>query len=98
MDRAQLVYLVNEFEDQKLKCNVTKKYLFKLRNEMAVQHQAMFKQVVEINEKTTSNDENTTVHNQKMKTILLQVNDFLEHLDQSLLKCSEADRINNKAI
>ena len=26
------------------------------------------------------------------------VDDFLEHLDQSLLKCSEADRINNKAI
>ena len=66
----------------------------KLRDEMATQHHATFKQEVEINEKT----EGHTVHNQKMKTILLQVNDLLGHLDQSLLKRSEADLVNNKAL
>ena len=33
-----------------------------------------------------------------MKTILGQVNELMEHLDQSLLKCSEAYRLNNKAL
>ena len=33
-----------------------------------------------------------------MKTILAQVNDLIEHLDQSLLKRSKADELNNKAL
>ena len=33
-----------------------------------------------------------------MKTILTQVIDLLEHLDQSLLKRSKADMLNNKAL
>ena len=98
IDKAQLICLVDEFEEQKLERNATKKDLLKLRDEKAVQHQATFKQVVEINEKASSHDEKTTTHNQKMKTILIQVNDLLEHLDQSLLKRSEADYTNNKAL
>ena len=75
MDKAQLTCLVDEFEEQRLEGNATKKDLSKLRDEMAIQHHATFKQVVQINE-----------YNQKMKTILGQVNDLFEHLDQSLLK------------
>ena len=98
MDRAQLVSLVDEFDDQKLEYNATKNDLLKLRNTLAVQHQAIFKQVVAINKKTTKHDKNTSLYNQKMKTILLQVDELLTPLDQSLLKRSEADSINNKSI
>ena len=98
MDKAQLICLIDEFEDQKLERNSTKRDFLKLRDEMAVQHQATFKQVVGINEKLTSHVDTITTHNQKVKTILIQINELFEHLDQSLLKCSEADGINNKAL
>ena len=94
MDKAQLTCLVDEFEEQKLESNATKGDLSKLRNEMAIQHHTTFKRVVEINEKTSE----IASHNQKMKTILGQVNELMEHLDQSLLKRSEADRLKNKAL
>ena len=61
---------------------------------MAVQHHATFKQVVQISEKASE----LTSHNQRMKTILVQINDLFEYLDQFLLKRSKADEINNKAL
>ena len=93
-NKANLTCWVDEFEKQKLDASATKKDIMKMRDEMAVQYQATFKQVVEINEKT----EKIAEHNRKMKAILEQVNAWLEHLDQSLLKRSEADRINNNAL
>ena len=93
-NKANLTCWVDEFEEQKLDANATKKDIMKLRDEMVVQHDATFKQVVEINKKTTE----LTGHNQKMKTILTQINELLEHLDQSLLKCLEADKLNNSAL
>ena len=66
MDKAQLTCLVDEFQEQRLEGNVTKKDFLKLRDEMAVQHHTTFKQVVQINEKASK----ITDHNQKMKTIL----------------------------
>ena len=77
MDKAQLTCLVDEFEEQRLEGNATKKDLSKLKDEMAIQHHATFKQVVQINEKTLE----LTGHNQRMKTILVQINNLLEHLD-----------------
>ena len=94
MDKAQLTCLVDDYEEQSLEGNATKKDISKLRNEMAVQHQATFKQVVQANEKASE----LASHNQKMKTILIQINDLFEHLDKSLLKRSKADEINNKAL
>ena len=94
MDKAQLTCLVDEFQEQRLEGNATKKDFLKLRDEMAIQHYATLKQVVQINEKASE----LTSHNQKMKTILVQINDLFEHLDQSLLKRSKADEINNKAL
>ena len=93
-NKVNLTYWVDEFEEQKLDASATKKDIMKMRDEMAVQYQATFKQVVEINEKT----EKIAEHNQKMKTILAQINELMEHLDSSLLKRSEVDRLNNNAL
>ena len=94
VNKALLTCLIDEFEKQRIEGNASKKNIWKLRDKMAVQHQATFKQVVEINEKT----EQTTTYNQKMRTILIQINDLLEHLKQSLLNRLEADMANNKAL
>ena len=56
-----MLFRSDEFEEQRLKGNATKRDLSKLRDEMAIQHYATFKRVVEINEKTSE----IASHNQK---------------------------------